>query len=288
MTISDSTVTLAPSSTRTLTVGNYTGSVTWSSGNESVATVNAATGVVTAVSGGQAIITATNDPANDAPNQTATCTVNVPLVTLTPASQTITSASSSTTYTLTVQYGGTLIPAGSAVAWSSSNSAIGSLTSYTTTLATSGADTLTSTATFTSSSAGTAGSSTITAAITGSGYNTSKTATVTVQTSKYLDIIGPNGLDKTTRTGLYTVYLKNADGSVDTTNSSSTVHWSWSSSYLSITSNDLNDKARTCTAAKRISNSTHDTTRLPPARACTLGLTTGIITGFTTLSRSPD
>lgn len=241
MTITATSITLAPGQTRDLdaTSGTYTGSVTWSSSNSSVATVDATTGLVTAVSGGQVTITATNDPDYDAPNQTATCIVNVPLVTLTAADSTITAANTPTALTLTVQYGGTLLPAGSTVAWSYTGS-VGTLTSYATVLSASGADTSTCSATFTSGSSGTNGSSTITAAITGSGYNTSKSTTVTVQTSKYLTLEGPSSLNSTTRTGLYTVYLHNADGTIDTTNSSSTAHWSWSSSYLSITSNTLN------------------------------------------------
>jgi len=37
------------------------------------------------------------------------------------------------------------------------------------------------------------------------------------------------------------VYLKNPDGSVYTADSTSTVHWSWSSSYLSLTSDSINN-----------------------------------------------
>lgn len=247
MTITATSITLASGQTRDLdaTSGTYTGSVTWSSNDTSVATVDSATGVVTAVGGGQTTIVATNDPDYDAPNQTVSCTVNVPIVTLTATASTITAANTPTTLTLTVQYGGTLLPAGSAVAWSYTNS-VGSLTSYATVLSSSGADTSTCPAIFTSGSSGTNGSSTITAAITGSGYNTSKSTTVTVQTARYITIEGPTSLTSSSRYGTYTVTLHEADGTV-VNDDTSAAHWSWSSSYLSISSASLNDDRKVLT-----------------------------------------
>ena len=234
--VTEDSVTIMPGNTATLTPNNYTGTITWGTGSSSVATVS--DGVVTAVAGGTTTITASYTAGGV--TQTDTTTVYVPIVTLTAANSTITAANTPTTLTLTVQYGGDIFPAGSAVAWSATGS-VGSLTSYATTLSSSGADTSTCLATFTSGASGTNGSSTITAAITGSGYNTSKSTTVTVQTDRYLTIEGPSSLDKTIRTGIYTVYLHEADGTI-VNDSTSTVHWSWSKSYLSITSNDLNDR----------------------------------------------
>ncbi len=231
MTVSPSTSYLAPGSTATLTASDYTGTITgWSSSNTSVATVSSA-GVVTAISSGTATITATNTPAGGAPTQTATATVMVPTVTLNPSTQELTAASTTTSLTLTIVNGGTLIPDGTTVNWSSSNSAIGSLSATSSTVS-SGAATIN----FTSSSAGTNGTTTITATV--GGYT--RTATVTVSTVQYLELVGPTNLDATTRTGTYTVYLRNADGTIYD-DDTSTVHWSWSSSYLSITSATLND-----------------------------------------------
>lgn len=240
MTISETSLTLTGGTTHQLSAGNVlAGSVSWNSDNANVATVDS-TGLVTAVGGGTATITATSAPAG-ADSQQKTCVVTVnPVITLTPASQTITAANTSANVTLSVQYGGDLIPSTSTVAWSNSNLSVGSLTAAATTF-TSSSGILYCTATFTSTAAGTQGTSTITATISGSGYTANKTANVTVQTARYLTLEGPSSLDKTTRTGTFTVYLHEADGSI-VNDSSSTVHWSWSSSYLSITSNDLNDR----------------------------------------------
>ncbi len=95
MTISASTLALEGGATSTLTVSNAVpSSISWSTDNAGVATV--AGGVVTAVGGGTAHITATSAPASG-DTQTKTCTVTVsPKITLLPATQNITSASSST------------------------------------------------------------------------------------------------------------------------------------------------------------------------------------------------
>jgi len=234
------TVSLAPSSTiaiggtTTATASSYTGTITgWTSSNNSVATVNSTTGVVTGVGSGTANIIATNTPAGGAPTQTAYATVTVPTVTLSPSSQTLSAASSTTTLTLSVTNGGSVIPNGTTVNWSNSDGAIGTLSATTSTVNSSGVATIN----FTSSAGGVNGTSTITATVGGF----TRTATVTVSTARYLDIQGPSSLDKTTRTGTFTVYLKNPDGSVYTADSTSTVHWSWSSSYLSLTSDSINN-----------------------------------------------
>lgn len=239
ITVSPMTVALSPSSTLTLggttnaTASSYTGTITgWSSSNTSVATVNAS-GVVTAVGSGTANIIATNTPAGGAPTQTAYATVTVPTVTLSPSSQTLSAASTTTTLTLSVTNGGSAIPPGTTVNWSNSDGTIGSLSAVSSTTNGSGVATIN----FTSSAGGVNGTSTITATVGGF----TRTATVTVSTAKYLDIQGPSSLDKTTRTGTFTVYLKNPDGSVYTADSTSTVHWSWSSSYLSLTSDSINN-----------------------------------------------
>lgn len=242
MTISKTALSLVGGATSTLTVGNtLSGSVTWASDNEDVATVSAA-GLVTAVGAGTANITATSSPGGDADDQTKTCKVTVtPVITLTPATQTITAASTTGTgLVLTVKYGGDLISGASGVTWSTSSSSIGAIVGDTT-FADDGAGTLTANADFTSSATAVNGTTTITAKIAGTGsYSTSATAKVTVRTAQYLDIVGDTDLTKSDRTETYTVYLKNADGSV-VDNDSATVHWSWSSSYLSLTSDDIND-----------------------------------------------
>ena len=242
MTISKTTLSLVGGATSTLTVGNtLAGSVTWASDNEDVATVSAA-GLVSAVGAGTANITATSDPGGGATVQSKTCKVTVtPVISLTPATQTITAASTpGTGLVLTVQYGGDLISGASGIVWSSSSGSIGVLAGDGT-FTDDGSGTLTANASFTSSATAVNGTTTITAKINGAGtYTTSKTAKVTVRTAQYLDVVGDTDLSKSDRTETYTVYLKNADGSV-VDNDSATVHWSWSSSYLSLTSDDIND-----------------------------------------------
>lgn len=236
MSISPSSVTVGPSAPATLTASSFTGTITgWTSSNPAVATVassGASTATVTAVGSGTATITATNTPAGGAAAQTATATVTVPTVTLSPASQTLTSGSATTTLTLSVANGGSVIGTGATVNWSNDNTAVGALSAATSTVNSSGVATIN----YTSSAAATNGTSTITATVGGF----SRQATVTVSTAKHLDIQGPASLDKTTRTGTYTVYLRNPDNTVYTADSTSTVHWSWSSSYLSLTSDSIN------------------------------------------------
>jgi len=233
VTISLGSSTLAIGNTTTATAANYTGSVSYGSSNSSVASVDPTTGVVTAVASGTATITVTNTPSNSMPVQSASATVTVvsPTVTINPTSQTLTTGSSTTTLTLSVTNGGTVIPNGATVSWGNSDNTIGTL-SGATTVNSSGIATVN----FTSSAAATNGTSTITAIVGG----ITKTATVTVSTAKHLDIQGTASLDKTTRTGTYTVYLKNPDDTIYTGDSTSTVHWSWSSSYLSLTSDSIN------------------------------------------------
>lgn len=233
--LSASTIAIGNTSNATATAGTYTGTITgWTSSNNSVATVNSTTGVVTGVSSGTANIIATNAPANSAPTQTAYATVTVvsPTVTLNPPSQTLTGGSATTSLTLSVTNGGTVIPTGASVTWGNSDPAIGTL-SGATTVNSSGIATVN----FTSSAAATNGTTTITAIVGG----ITKTATITVSTAKHLDIVGPSSLDRTTRTGTYTVYLRNPDGTVYTADSTSTVHWKWTSSYLSLTSDSINN-----------------------------------------------
>lgn len=230
MTISPNPGYVALATPLTLTPASYTGSISsWVSSNPAVATVSSL-GVVTGVSSGSTVITATNTPAGGAPTQTATTTVYVPTVTLSPVSQTLAAASNTTTIQMSVTNGGTAISNGSTVTWSSSDPSIGTLSSTSSTVS-GGASSIS----FTSSAAGTNGTTTITASVGG----ITRTATVTVSTVRHLEITGPTSLNATTRTGTYTVYLKNADGTVYD-DDTSTVHWSWSSSYLSITSDPLN------------------------------------------------
>ncbi|MBA4347608.1 MAG: hypothetical protein C0413_02010 [Clostridiales bacterium] len=229
MTLAPTSLTLATGTSAALTAGNYTGTVSWSSSNTGVATVIG--GVVTAVGSGTATITVTNTPANGAPSQSQTCAVTVPTVTLNPSSQTINTISTATTLTLSVTNGGTVLPAGTAVTWSNSNPVIGAISTTSTTIDGSGNSSIT----FTSNASSINGTTTITAII----GTYVRTATVTVQTSRYLTLEGPSNLNNTTRTGLYTLTLRNSDGTV-VDDDTSVAHWSWSSSYLSLSSAALN------------------------------------------------
>jgi len=236
MTISDTAITLDGGSSKTLTVGNVaSGSTTnWTSSRDAVATVNSS-GLVQAVGAGTATITATNG------TQSKTCTVTVnPIITINPTSQNITAANTPGSIQLTVQYGGDLIGTASTISWGNSNSTAGSLTVAPTSFTTSGTS-LVATATFLSNSTGVNASTTITATIAGSGtYTASKTSTVNVRTARYLTIEGDTALNKSDRYGDYTVTLHEANGDV-VNDDTSTVHWSWSSSYLSLSSASLND-----------------------------------------------
>ncbi|MEA4915461.1 MAG: Ig-like domain-containing protein [Christensenella sp.] len=236
MTISDTAITLDGGSSKTLTVGNVAASSTtnWTSSRDAVATVNSS-GLVQAVGAGTATITATNG------TQSKTCTVTVnPIITINPTSQNITTANTPGSIQLTVQYGGDLIGSASTISWGNSNSTAGSLTVAPTTFTTSGTS-LVATATFLSNSTGVNASTTITATIAGSGtYTASKTSTVNVRTARYLTIEGDTTLNKSDRYGDYTVTLHEANGNV-VNDDTSTVHWSWSSSYLSVSSASLND-----------------------------------------------
>ena len=230
MTLSPNPGYVALASPLTLTPASYTGTITsWVSSNTSVATVSSS-GVVTGISSGSTVITATNTPAGGAPQQTATTTVYVPTVTLSPVSQTLAAHSTPTAIQMSIVNGGTAIPNGTTVTWSSSDPSIGTLSSTSSSVS-GGASSIT----FTSSALGTNGTTTITASVGG----IIRTATVTVSTVRHLEITGPTSLNNTTRTGTFTVYLKNADGTVYD-DDTSTVHWSWSSNYLSITSDPLN------------------------------------------------
>jgi LPXTG-motif cell wall-anchored protein len=85
------------------------------------------------------------------------------------------------------------------------------------------------------------GTSIITATINGAAtYTTSKTATIEFRTARYLTLTGDANLSNSDRYGNYIVTLHEADGSV-VNDDTSTVHWSWSSSYLKISSAALND-----------------------------------------------
>jgi len=236
MTISDTAITLDGGSSKTLTVGNVASgsTTTWTSSRDAVATVNSS-GLVQAVGAGTATITATNG------TQSKTCTVTVnPIITINPTSQNITAANTPGSIQLTVQYGGDLIGSASTISWGNSNSTAGSLTVAPTSFSPSGTS-LVATATFLSNSTGVNASTTITATIAGSGtYTAAKPSTVTVRTARYLTIEGDTALNKSDRYGDYTVTLHEANGDV-VNDDTSTVHWSWSSSYLSLSSASLND-----------------------------------------------
>ena len=242
MTISNTTLALNGGATQTLTVSNISAgsTTTWESDNTNVATVDIATGQVSAIGGGTAKITATNTP-SDGDVQTKSCTVTVsPIITIDPASQNITTTTTSGSILLRVQYGGDLITSASTVAWTNSNSTAGTLTSKPTTFTADGSDWI-CTAVFTSNSTGVNASTNVKATISGTGtYTTSKTAVVNVRTERYLTVEGDTSLSNTDRYGDYTLTLREPDGSV-VDDDTSTAHWSWSSSYLSLSSASLND-----------------------------------------------
>ncbi len=253
MTISNATLALNGGATQTLTTGNTTGTVAWASNNTSVATVDPTTGLVSAVGAGTATITATNTPASGTA-QTATCAVTVsPIITITPATQNITAANTAGSIQLKVEYGGTLITNASTVSWANSNATAGALTVAPTTFTVVNPTTLTCTATFVSNSTGTNASTNITATIFGAGsYSTSKVSAVNVRTARYLTIEGDATLNKDDRYGDYTLTLHEANGSV-VNDSSSTAHWSWSSSYLSVSNASLNaDRAKMINGVAKI------------------------------------
>ena len=252
MGISNSTLALNGGATQTLTVSNTSAasSTAWSTSDAAVATVSS-TGLVSAVGGGTATITATNTFTGGT-TQTANCVVTVsPIITITPAEQNITAANTASTIQLTVQYGGNLITNASTISWGNSNPTAGSLTVAPTTF--SGSGTLTATATFLSNSTGVNASSTVTATIAGAGsYTVPKTSTVNVRTARYLTLEGNATLNKDNRYGDYTLTLHEANGTV-VNDSTSTVHWSWSSSYLSVSNAALNaDRAKMINGVAKI------------------------------------
>ena len=253
MTISNTTLALNGGATQTLTTGNTTGTVAWASNNTNVATVDPVSGLVSAVGAGTATITATNTPASGSA-QTATCVVTVsPIITITPATQNITAANTAGAIQLKVEYGGDLITSSSTVSWANSNATTGGLTVAPTTFTVVDAHTLTCTATFVSNSTGTNASTNITATLFGAGsYSTSKVSAVNVRTARYLTIEGDATLNKDDRYGDYTLTLHEANGSV-VNDSSSTAHWSWSSSYLSVSNAALNaDRAKMINGVAKI------------------------------------
>ena len=240
MTISNSTLALNGGATQTLTVGNTSpaSTTTWTTSDAAVATVSAG-GLVTAVGGGTATITATNTFAGGT-TQAPTCVVTVsPIITITPATQNITAASTAGSIQLRVQYGGNLITNASALTWTNSNATAGSLTVTPATLSVSGSD-LIATATFLSNATGVNASSNVSVTIAGAGsYSVSRTATVNVRTARYLTVEGDATLNNTDRYGDYTLTLHEANGTV-VNDDTSTAHWSWSSSYLALSSAALN------------------------------------------------
>lgn len=236
MTISETSKTLVGGDSFVLSVQRTAsaGTLTWSSDNAAIATVTG--GTVVAAGAGTTTIRASYTYGSN--TQEKTCTVTVtPIITLTPTPINITTPSTSQTFTLTVQYGGVYYAAGSTVEWQNNNGTAGSITASTTTLA---GSPLSATATFTSSSTLTNSTATITAILRGSGATATKTATVNVRSTRYLTIDGPSALSNSSRYGTYTVTLHNADGTV-VDDDTSTVHWSWTSSYLKISSAALND-----------------------------------------------
>ncbi len=242
MTISETTLSMNGGATHTLTIGNVASgtTTTWAPATSTVAQVNSS-GLVSAIGGGTAVITVTNTPTTTgAAIQTKQCTVTVsPIITITPTTQNITLASTPGTVQLKVDYGGELITSSSTVSWQNSNTTAGTLTSAPTTFTPSGSSLL-CTATYLSNSSGTNGTSLITATISGAGsYSVAKTATINVRTARYLTLEGDTSLNSSDRYGDYTLTLHEANGDI-VNDDTSTAHWSWSSSYLALSSATLN------------------------------------------------
>ena len=236
MTISETSKALVGGDSFTLSVQRTAaGTLTWSTSDATVATV--AGGLVSAVGAGTATITATYTYLSNTQEKTCTVTVS-PIITLSPASANITTAGGSQTFTLTVLYGGSIYASGSAVEWTNSNGAAGSITASSTALS---GSPLAATATFTAPTTMTNATTTLTALVRGTGSNTTtRTATINVRNTRYLTLTGDANLSNSDRYGNYIVTLHEADGSV-VNDDTSTVHWSWSSSYLKISSAALND-----------------------------------------------
>ncbi|MEN6339904.1 MAG: LPXTG cell wall anchor domain-containing protein, partial [Clostridiaceae bacterium] len=203
--------------------------------NSSIASVTA--GLVNAVGAGTTTIRAHYVYLSN--TQELTCTVTVtPIITLTPTSANITTAGGSQTFTLTVQYGGVIYASGSVVEWTNSNGTAGSITSSSTALS---GSPLSATATFTAPTTMTNATTTLTALVRGTSSNTTtKTANIDVRNTRYLTISGDANLSNSDRYGDYVVTLHEANGTV-VNDDTSTVHWSWTSSYLKISSAALND-----------------------------------------------
>lgn len=236
MTISETSKTLVGGDSFTLNLQRTTsaGTLVWTTSEPLVASVSG--GLVSALGAGTTTIKATYTYGSYVQEKTCTVTVT-PIITLTPSSANITTASGSQTFTLTVQYGGVIYASGSAVEWSNSNASAGSITSSSTALS---GSPLSATATFTAPTTMTNATATLTALVRGTGSNTTtRTATVNVRNSRYLTITGNANLSNTNRYGNYIVTLHEADGSV-VNDDTSTVHWSWTSSYLKISSAALN------------------------------------------------
>lgn len=254
MTISNTTLALNGGATQTLSVGNVSSgsSTVWTTSDPAVATVNSS-GLVSAVGAGTAYIAATNTPTKGSV-QALSCLVTVsPIITITPATQNITAANTAGAIQLKVEYGGNLITGSSTVSWANSNATAGALTVAPTAFTVVDAHTLTCTATFVSNSTGMNASTNVTATLFGAGsYSTSKVSAVNVRTARYLTIEGNATLNKDNRYGDYTLTFHEANGSV-VNDSSSTVHWSWSSSYLSVSNAALNaDRARMINGVAKI------------------------------------
>ncbi|HWQ06592.1 MAG TPA: LPXTG cell wall anchor domain-containing protein [Feifaniaceae bacterium] len=237
MTISETSKTLVGGDSFTLSVLRTTsaGTLTWLSDNSSIASVTA--GLVNAVGAGTTTIRAHYVYLSN--TQELTCTVTVtPIITLTPTSANITTAGGSQTFTLTVQYGGVIYASGSVVEWTNSNGTAGSITSSSTALS---GSPLSATATFTAPTTMTNATTTLTALVRGTSSNTTtKTANIDVRNTRYLTISGDANLSNSDRYGDYVVTLHEANGTV-VNDDTSTVHWSWTSSYLKISSAALND-----------------------------------------------
>jgi len=237
MTISETSKTLIGGDSFTLSVQRTApaGTLVWSTSEPLVATVSG--GSVSAVGAGTATIKATYTFGSNVQEKTCTVTVT-PIINLTPATANITTAGGTQTFTLTVQYGGVIYASGSAVEWTNSNGSAGSITASSTALS---GSPLSATATFTAPTTMTNATTTLSALVRGTSSNTTtKTATINVRNTRYLTITGDTNLSNSDRYGNYIVTLHEANGDV-VNDDTSTVHWSWTSSYLKVSSAALND-----------------------------------------------
>lgn len=175
-------------------------------------------------------VVSTIDP--NYPPREKTITGVVPKLALTATASTITTIPGTSTVTATLTGNGSdVVKDGTVINWTSSDTSVATVSPSASTLA---GNTASTTVTAVKN-----GSTTI-KAVSAADNTVVAEIKIGVGTATHLDLTGPN-LDKNNRYGTYTVRLLDAAGNVVTTNNTSKVHWDWSSSYLSMANDKLND-----------------------------------------------